>query len=796
MFASYETTTINPNFDPANPDLRLAAALQSLANDNEREAYRRLIQDKLVRRSLNFTNVRRVKLNKEARANIYDIENFSVTYAYSEGVQTNFNLQEDTRRSVRGAVAWQYSPKFTGFEPFKDSKLLEGKYLQLIKDFNFNPLPSNISVRGELDRSFNKIVYRNASTDAFSSLPNFQKFFVFNRFYTAKWSLTKTLTIDYNARVNAIIDEPAGDIDTPEKQDSIRANLRRLGRMKNFEQTITANYTLPLEKIPFTNWIGADYRYNVGYSWRAAPVEQVDTLRLGNTIQNTQEQVLSGRVDFLKLYNKVGFLKDINTPKKPLSPLERARQEKEKAKADTVKQPPDLGALKGILRLLMAVRNVNGAYNITQGTILPGFNPSPHLGGMDRDWNAPGWDFVLGGQDPNIRFRAADRGWLSASGNLTTPFSQVQQRDISARAAIEPNTDFKIQLDLKKTTNSAYQEIFRFDSTANQFASLSPSRTGAYKISILTINTAFKNNASLTSEAFQAFERNIGVMRDRFTLVNGGGYESQSQDVLIPAFIAAYTGKDANTAALTPFPNIPIPNWRLDYTGLSKLEALKDIFQSVTLNHAYSSTYTVTNFSNSLKYTDVGINNPLSQYNSGQFANQFNEQGELIPIYVISNVMISEQFSPLIGINVRTKTKLTARFEYKTKRDLSLNISNAQVTELNSKDWSVEVGYTKNNLRLPIRDQGRIITLKNDVTFRLNMAVTNSQTIQRKILEEANITNGNINFQLRPNISYVVSQKLNIQLYLERNVNEPLVTNSFRRATTRFGTKILYNLAQ
>jgi cell surface protein SprA len=158
--------------------------------------------------------------------------------------------------------------------------------------------------------------------------------------------------------------------------------------------------------------------------------------------------------------------------------------------------------------------------------------------------------------------------------------------------------------------------------------------------------------------------------------------------------------------------------------------------------------------------------------------------------------MISEQFSPLIGINVRTKTKLTARFEYKTKRDLSLNISNAQVTELNSKDWSVEVGYTKNNLRLPIRDQGRIITLKNDVTFRLNMAVTNSQTIQRKILEEANITNGNINFQLRPNISYVVSQKLNIQLYLERNVNEPLVTNSFRRATTRFGTKILYNLAQ
>ena len=110
--------------------------------------------------------------------------------------------------------------------------------------------------------------------------------------------------------------------------------------------------------------------------------------------------------------------------------------------------------------------------------------------------------------------------------------------------------------------------------------------------------------------------------------------------------------------------------------------------------------------------------------------------------------------------------------------------------------WSFEVGYTKNNLKLPIKDQGRVITLKNDVTFRMNMSVTNNRTIQRKIEEVNTVTNGNINFQLRPNVSYVVNQKLNIQLYFERNVNEPLVTNSYKRSTTRFGTKIQFNLAQ
>ena len=240
-----------------------------------------------------------------------------------------------------------------------------------------------------------------------------------------------------------------------------------------------------------------------------------------------------------------------------------------------------------------------------------------------------------------------------------------------------------------------------------------------------------------------------------------------------------------------------MPGWRVDYSGLGKLEGLKDIFQSVTLNHAYSSNYSVLNFNTPGDYTDIGIDVPIEDYNSGgNFGTVRNENGEIIPIYLISQVLISETFAPLIGINLRTRKKLTLRFEYKTKRDLALNISNAQVTELNSKDWSVELGYTKNNLKLPWKSQGRVITIKNDITFRLNMSITNNRTIQRKINEVNTITNGNINFQLRPNINYVVNQKLNIQFYVDRNVNEPLVSNSYRRSTTRVGFKVLFNLAQ
>ena len=794
VFGSYERAIVNPNFDPANPDMRLEAAFKSFGTEQEKRAYLDLIQDVSTRRSLNFTNVRRVKLNPKANSHIYDIENFAFTYAYSEATRTNFNLIENTQRNIRGGVAWQYQSKFKGFEPFKDAKWASKKSLQLIRDLNFNPVPTTISIRGDLDRAFNKIIYRNASSDAASALPNFQKYFVFNRNYAVKWALTRSLGIDYTARTTAIIDEPDGDIKSDSLKQIVKDNLKKFGRMKNFEQNVTANYVLPFDKIPMLNWVGADYRYNVGYSWRAGPLEKADSLRLGNIIMNNTDQALTGKIDFMKLYNKSKFLKSVNTPKRKLTPTEIARQAR--TKQDTAKKEPDLSALRSFARLLTSVRNINGTYNLTQGTILPGFTPSPYVFGMDRGYSAPGWGFIFGSQDPNIRYRARDNGWLTTSAKLTAPFSQTRNKDINLRMNVEPASDLKIQLDLKKSSMSSFQEIFRFDPDSSRFQSLSPSLSGSYKVSMVTIKTAFRNNSSLNSTVFQQFESNIDEMQTRFNAITGNQYEQKSQDVVIPAFIAAYTGKSVKTTSLSPFPAMPLPNWRVDYNGLTKLDLFKNIFQSVTLSHAYSSNYSVINYSNSLEYTSVGINQPVEKYNSATFASQRTDQGKLIPVFVISQVMISEQFSPLIGINVRTQSKMTFRFEYKTKRDLALNISNAQVTELASKDWSGEVGFTKNNFKLPFRSQGRVITVKNDLTFRMNISVTNNQTIQRKIDEVNTVTNGNYNFQLRPNISYVVNKKLSLQFYFERNSNTPFVSSAFPRATTRFGTKILFDLAQ
>src|SRR5690606_20023208 len=115
------------------------------------------------------------------------------------------------------------------------------------------------------------------------------------------------------------------------------------------------------------------------------------------------------------------------------------------------------------------------------------------------------------------------------------------------------------------------------------FEHLSPSRSGSYKITFNTIRTAFdRTNSDIESNVFKQFEDNLNTIKTRFRTLNNAEFDSASQDVVIPAFLAAYSGANAQTISLSPFPNTPLPNWRVDYNGLSKIPAFQDIFQSVT----------------------------------------------------------------------------------------------------------------------------------------------------------------------------------------------------------------------
>uniref|UniRef100_UPI0040495E75 T9SS outer membrane translocon Sov/SprA n=1 Tax=Fulvivirga sp. TaxID=1931237 RepID=UPI0040495E75 len=817
MYVSYEKTTITPRFDPANPDLKLEAALLSYQDEGEREEYQKTVIDETTRRSINFTNVRKVKVNPEAKKHIWDVENLAFTYAYSEVMRTNFNLQNYSKRNYDASVAYNYSPTVEPLEPFKNIGFLDKKYLKLFKDFNFNLVPTSIGLRADLRRELIQTVYRNSS--GVQDNENFQKYFTFDRTYNLKWNLTKSLTLDYNARANAIIDEPNtspnggfnedGDYVTQKQyNDSIKTSLENFGRLKNFDQSVSANYKLPLDKIPLTDWISTEYRYQASYSWRAGPFysdkEQRDSLDYGNIIQNSRDNSVTGKLDLVKLYNKVTFLKNIN------SPASSSRRSTLKPAAGQKEEAPPKGnkGINGFLRLLMSVRSINGTYSLREGTILPGFNKRAYLFGLDSSFSQPGIPFLLGSQNPKIKEQLIkgyqnNEGFITKNPNLTAPFTQSKTEDYTLKADVSLTPDLNIQLNAKKLKSASYEEIFRYnpdDPTVgdpNTYVSLSPNRSGSYSISFMTIKTAFKKDDDQNnSTVFEEFERNRSTISNRFNQgLDSTYYGLNSQDVLIPAFIAAYSGKGADDVSLSPFPKNPIPNWRIDYTGLSKIPAIQEVFQSVTLNHSYQSNFSVVNYSNSLEYNSgIGLENSIEKYNEDNFASIID--GELIPVYIISQVMVSEQFGPLIGINVRTKKRLSAKVEYRTKRDVALNITNAQVTEQKSNDIVFEMGFTKAGMKMPWKSQGRVVTLKNDLTFRFNFTIRDTKTVQRRIEEINTLTEGNLNIQIRPNISYVLNEKLNLQFYFERNITDPKISTSFPRATTRLGFQVRFSLAQ
>ncbi len=800
VYAGYQKVRERPYFDPANPDIKLDAALESYDNEIDRSGYEQIVTDITTTKSLNFTNVRKIRVNPDSKEQFWDFENLSFSYSYSQRERSNFNLEQYIRTSHDASIAYNYNTNSKPWEPFANWESLNSPWLKLIQDFNLNLIPTSISLRADLRRRFEENVYRNELDIPNNNVERFEKFFTMDRIYNVRWDLTQNLSLDYNARANAIIDEPAGRVNSTEARDSIWSNMKHLGRMKNFDQRISLNYKVPLDKLPLTDWINVDYRYEANYNWRAGPLytdARKDSLDFGNIIQNSRDNTLSGKLDLVALYNKSNFLKEINSPRQN----ERRSSLRQNTEADTAQvEKPENKFLKSIFRVLMSARSVNGTYTIREGTFLPGYTPRSFLFGLDSSFSNPGWDFVFGSQDPTVRFKMAENGYITNNPDLTTPFAQTQIIDYNLRATLEPARDFNIQLDVQKTKSSSFEEIFRFDSVGlggeNIYASLGPSRSGAYAVSFMTIKTAFsRDDSENNSPLFQSFEEHRYTILERLEQQTGNRYDTNNQDVLIPAFIAAYTGKDPNSVGLSPFPRTPIPNWRVEYTGLSRLKAFKDKFQSISILHGYKSGYAITNFVTSTEYNDfVDLNTSLEDYNETYFGME--REGNVIPRYNISQVLITEQFSPLIGVSIRGTKRFTARVEYKTKRDLVLNVTNSQITETRSNDMVIEVGFTKANMRLPFKSQGRTISLKNDLQFRLSVTVRDTETIQRKIEELNTVTNGSLNFQLRPNISYVLNDRLNLQFYFERTINEPKISSTPRRSTTRLGFQLRFNLAQ
>ncbi|MFD2514724.1 cell surface protein SprA [Pontibacter locisalis] len=814
LSVQYGTMTSEPQFDPLDKDVPLEQSLSRFDSNEEKREYKQEVTTRETRKSISLLNVRKERTDPDDKVRPYDIENLSFSYSYAEREFTNIETDRDFTKTYNGAVAYTYATTPKNIAPFAQSESLKSPYLRLIKDLNFTPLPSSFAFRADLDRRYNEtfLQRRDPETGLITTRgidPTFQKYFYFNRIYDLKWDLSKSLSLDYTATNRAVVDEPDfrinNEVDSlAYKNKIIWDNLKEFGRNTNFNQLVALNYKLPLEKFPLVDWMGAETRYAVTYIWTAGStaLNREADFQLGNTAENNSEFSVNGKFDLVKLYNKVKFLKAVNSPVPVGTPVAQAPND-----TTAKKSASEMKFARGLAKILMMTRSVNFTYLENRGTLLPGYLPGTKLFGFNDGFEAPGLPFILGRQYDldELYLKARDNGWYTDSSQyLNTPLSSILTETFTARANLEPFRSFNVQLDARRTKSIIEETFYRkefddFGEVGQVDQRQNPFSTGSFSTSFIALGTLFESTTAGTSEAFDNFIRNRYAIRERLSNANvaagDSGYTLNSQEVLMKSFLYAYQGRDINgykASSDNPFKRLPIPNWRIDYNGLSQLPFFQKWFSQVNLTHAYNSSYNITSFTTSLAYDQQPAGFPTEKNNFGQ----------LVPYYIVNQLTVAERLAPLLGVNFRTKTNFTGRIEYKIERNLSLNLTNAQVTETNVKDYVVGFGYSTSNFRIPFRIAGQSRVLENELTMRLDFSVRENQTVQRAIAtddqgierSQNQITNGTRQLQLRPTIDYVLSQRVNLQFYVLRTVSDPKISTSFRNSMTEGGVQVRVSL--
>jgi cell surface protein SprA len=767
MYINVSTQTSMPQYDPAMPDVELKQTLANATNQQIRDSIKNAAIDYTIRKSINFTNVHKTRgANKKIR--VWDVENLSATYAYTDYEHHDFNVQSELQKTYRAQFAYNYSNQPKYYTPFSKIK---SNMLAIFRDFNYSLLPSRLGFQISFDRFYSENTIRNNDPNNYIPIPTtFNKNFNITRVYGIGWNLSKSLTMDIDATNLAVVDEPAGRINGL-KRDTLWENLKRLGRTTNYNHTINFTYTTPINKLPGLDWTNMIATYTTSFYWQSQPAFAINSpvYNVGNTINNQRSIKLNPTLNFIGLYNKFRGIRNMNA-----KPEEQS------------------GLKKVMIGLLTSIKTVTGSYTRNEGTTLPGYLPKSNLFGQDLDYSAPGLGFLLGSQ-ADIRPRALRNGWLSTDTLQNQLYTTTLNEVIDFKSTIEPFKDLRIDIIAKRQQERDYQSNFKYLPANGGFDNLSPITSGSYSISYMTLGTAFAKPYGIDNksgvfqkflDARQAISQRLGRQNANSTGLNAttgfyDGYGSTSQDVLVPAFLAAYSGKDPNKVSLNNFPSIPIPNWDIRYMGLSRIPFLSDIFDGFDISHGYRSTYAVNSFNSLLRYQELNGSSVNRDVNSN-----------FLPGYQFTQVTLLETFVPLIGMNVRFKNAVTANFEFRKSRALSLSLLNSQLAQQNENTLVFGLGYRTNHFRFPFGWFSNV-KLNNDMNFKLDVAMRDNKTlIYRADLQSAEISSGQQNITMRPSVDYVLNQRFTMNVFYDSNITKPYTSQTFNTSVTNFGVNL------
>lgn len=481
---------------------------------------------------------------------------------------------------------------------------------------------------------------------------------------------------------------------------------------------------------------------------------------------------------------------------------------------------------QSVARFLMMVRQINVSYRNQYAMTLPGFKPSVgDAFGQSRGGSvlAPGLDFAFGLIDDSYIGKARTNNWLLVADSLATPATTNHTEDLQARITLEPIRQLRIDL-------NATRVVTRAKNIQYMYEGIPTTQSGTFQMTTIALKSAFEGigdaNNGFHSKTFERFCNSLAQFHTRqearyagasypaaSTLAGGryssayGGVDTYSAEVMVPAFLQAYTGSGRGSLNLFPSLAHMLPNWSMRYSGLGKLPWFRDVFRSFNINHAYQSIFSVGAYNSYATYmqnetglgfiTDATTGNPIP-------SSMFN----------ISSVSLRESFNPLLGIDMTFNNNLTAKLEYRTTRTLNLSMTSVQINEARSNDWVVGMGYRMNNFNLFGGGNHRVVKSRNhnnsskaeptkvvanhDLNLRLDLSYRRQAAISRDIRTvTSSASSGNTAFKLSFLADYTLSKLLTMSFYYDRQTNTPLLSSSSYPTTTDdFGLSIKFSLTR
>jgi len=825
FFTSITNSVSTPQYDPFDMDLTLKQKLNAATSKSQKDSIRNNAIDFASIKTISFNNVHKNRTSNK-KPKLWDVENVDVSYTYTKTEAHNPLIEYNNVTKQQGSLGYNFMPQPKFISPFKKMfKSTKTHWFDLIKDFNINPIPSQLTFKADVFRQFGVLKPRSIGGDKYQTPETYDKYFTFTRNYILRWELTHSLTLDYSAINNSVIDEPFGRLDTKAKRDSVKENFFDGGRNTLFNQTVNLSYNVPLSKFPVTDWINMHLDYTATYSWIGASRLAIN---LGNFLENGQQENATVQLDFLRLYSKSKWLRALDQPRQPkqsvANPADSLQPKKPAVKVSTNANalPEVNGFLRAMGKLLTSVKSMNASVSQNSNTRLPGYTDSTKILGENFKSMAPGFGFIMGKQpDSNWLNDAARRGLITRDTNFNDLFVQSFDQKITLGAQLEPVRDLTINVNVDKSFTKNYSETFKDTTgTGDHFSHLSPYVNGGFSISYIAFNTLFgKYDPNRISGTFLKFQDYRKILSQRlgaqntYNKLQGNptgadgyalGYGRYAVDVLVPAFIAAYTGQDPTKVALikqqnsniksNPFSGIlPKPNWSIAYNGLSRIPGLEKIFTNFSLTHAYTSHLGMNSFTSALYYRDV------SQYGYPSFIDTTGGSHNYIPYFLVPNITIDEHFAPLLGVDMTFTNQLSLKFGYAKQRQLSLSLIDYQLSEVRSTEVTFGGGFRKRGLKLPFKvpfTKKDTKKLDNEINFNIAFSIRNNVT-SNSILDQNSsfATNGSKEITISPTLDYYISNRINIKLYFDQRRVNPYISSSAPTIDTRAGVQVRISLA-